>query len=843
MKLWFLPNVREGMSPTTTVAARPHVPVSVQLESPGHTPREISHVMPLLGPGDVVGIEPRQVLRVTPAAGAHDAETDFFPAIEFDAPDLPWAYSPLTLDAPRVLPWMVLIVVELTDDVVLAPGERGQSPYLLQLTEATARRELPELTDTWAWAHAQVACENSSDIATTLAQQPDRTLSRLLAPRRLLPFRAYRACVVPAFLSGLTAGLGNDPATETAIVTGLEPAWTASRMPAAIPVYYSWAFRTGEAGDFEALAQRLRAAPLDASIPPTPLHLSLPAGDGQLAVDWEPPLRAAGTTVLRPRRPSAAATQIADALKPGTANRPVLGPAYFGSAWTDLRALTPLTNWPAELNATPMFRAAAGLGADAIRTEQDALVAAASGQFDEFRRREQEGRRQQLGTAVVNRVKLRLAAAPRSETARVFAPIAVRPQLAASNAGLYTATARRVMRKLPVTRIGLHAPGGVVGVGSGVATNFTTALAAGGADRGAGLVSPADADLTRSAPQPLEESTGSAPQQVDSTGSAARETERAEPPPVLIAAVEYRPLVERTPVVEPAPPVTPVDPTAIATGTFAPRFDRPLSEVLADRHPELMLPGAEAIATDDVLLVESHAAFIEAFLVGANQEIGYELLWRGFPADSRSTAFRRFWPQTDGDTDIGEIAGWNLASAVGSHLTSSAALVLVVRSALVRRYPGVLVAAIRAEWNRDGSRSPTKDANKLLLPQFRGRIGTDTLYAGFSQPTLADAVGVPKPTANQPGWFFLLSENPGDPRFGLDPDPVTTAPTRATLAWSHLSLPPNARYASIAAFPAVSDAHFTPAQATAASVADLTRQRPFRAFLHGSLLVRLPASS
>jgi len=798
MKLWFLPNVREGMSPTTTVSARPHVPVSVQLESAGHTPRQISHVMPLLGPGDVIGVEPRQVLRVTPAAGTHDAETDFFPSIEFDAPDLPWAYSPLTLDPSRVLPWMVLIVVELTDDVVLAPGERGQSPYLLQLTEATARRELPELTDTWAWAHAQVACENSSDIATTLAQQPDRTLSRLLAPRRLLAFRAYRACVVPAFLSGLTAGLGNDPTTETAIVTGLEPAWTASRTPAAIPVYYSWTFRTGEAGDFESLAQRLRAAPLDASIPPTPLHLSLPAGDGQLAVDWEPPLRAAGTTVLRPRRPSAAATQIADALKPGTANRPVLGPAYFGSAWTDFRALAPMTNWPAELNATPMFRAAAGLGADAIRTEQDALVAAASEQFDEFRRREQEGRRQQLGTAVVNRVKLRLAAAPRSETARVFAPIAVRPQLAASNAGLYTATARRVMRKLPVTRIGALAPGGrVVGSGTGVITNVVTAT----------------------------------------------QLPAGEPPPVLIPPIEYRPIVERTPIVDPAPPVTPVDPTTIATGTFAPRFDRPLSEVLADRHPELMLPGADAIATDDVLLVESHAAFIEAFLVGANQEIGYELLWRGFPSDSRSTAFRRFWPQADGDTDIGEIAGWNLASAVGSHLTSSAALVLVVRSALVRRYPGVLVAAIRAEWNGDGSRSPIKDANKLLLPQFRGRIGTDTLYAGFSQPTLADAVGVPKPTANQPGWFFLLSENPGDPRFGLDPDPVTTAPTRATLAWSHLSLPPNARYASIAAFPPVSDAHFAPAQATAASVAYLTRQRPFRAFLHGSLLVRLPASS
>jgi hypothetical protein len=818
MKLWFLPNVREGVSPTTTVGARPHVPVSVQLESSGRTPREISHVMPMLGPGDVIGIEPRQVLRVTPAAGTGDAEPDFFPSIEFDAPDFPWAYSPLTMDPARRLPWIVLLVIEATDDVVLAAGERGQSPNVLRLNDATARRELPDLSDTWAWAHAQVACDSPTDIASTLAQQPDRTLSRLLAPRRLLPFRAYRACVVPAFLSGVVAGLGGDPAADPAIVTGLEPAWSASRIPASIPVYYSWTFRTGEAGDFESLAQRLHAAPLDASVPPMPLQLSLPAGNGQIAVDWEPPLRAPGTSSSRPRRPATAATQIAAALRPGTASRPVLGPAYFGSAWTDGRALTPLPNWPAELNATPMLRAAAGLGADAIRTEQDALVAAASAQFDEFRARQREGRRRQLGAAVVNRVKLRLAAAPRTETARVFAPLALRTQAAASNAGLYTAAARRVMRKMPNRGAGLVSPADIAERTTGLASRTASG------DRGAAPVSAAE--------------TG------DRRTSAARpaDTPRAEPAPVLIPAIQYRPLVERTPVVDPAPPLAPTDPTTMAPGGFVPRFDRPLSEVLADRHPELMLPGADAIASDGVLLVESHAPFIEAFLVGANQEIGYELLWRGLPMDSRSTAFRRFWPHIGGGADIGEIAGWTPASAVGSHLTSSAALVLVVRSALVRRYPGVLVAAVPATWNADGSRSPVTDAAKLVLPDFRGRIGSDALYAGFSQPSLVDAIGATK-SPGPAGWFFLLSENPGDPRFGLDPEAVTTAPTRATLAWSHLSLPPNARYATVTAFPPVPDANFRPDQATAASLASLTRQRPFRAFLHGSLLVRLPSAS
>jgi hypothetical protein len=153
----------------------------------------------------------------------------------------------------------------------------------------------------------------------------------------------------------------------------------------------------------------------------------------------------------------------------------------------------------------------------------------------------------------------------------------------------------------------------------------------------------------------------------------------------------------------------------------------------------------------------------------------------------------------------------------------------------------VLVAAVPAAWNAGDSRSPVTDTTKVVLPEFRGRIGADALYAGFPRPSLVDAVGQPTRTGPA-GWYFLLSENPGDPRFGLDPEAVTTTPTRATLAWPHLSLPPNARYATVSAFPPVADAHFTPDQATAASMANLTRQRPFRVFLHASLLVRLPAS-
>ena len=811
MKLVFLPHVREGIAPTSAAGAHAQASVGVRLESPGRQARDVSRVMTLLGPGDVVAIERRQVLRVTPASGTRDAEPEFFPSIEFDAPDLPWTYSPIVPSGTRVLPWMVLIVVEATPEVSVVAGQQGQSPLILRLPPAVASRELPDLADSWAWAHAQVACESRAQVAQTLANHPDRTLSRLLSPRRLLPFRAYVACVVPAFLAGRIAGLGRDPASDPSLVTGQEPAWSASDTPSELPVYYSWSFRTGEAGDFESLAQRLHAAPPDASIPTTPLHLSLPNGDATLTVDWEPPLRVPGQVASKTRRPAAPVTQIKNVVAASSPSRRVFGPAYFGAPWTDSRPLAPLTQWAPALNLTPMCRAAASLGAEAVRGEQEALVAAVSDQLDEFRARQREGRRKQLAATFENRVKLRLAVAPATESARVFAPLAVSTQLTSANVGVLTVAGRRVLRKAVID--------------SGTFSTTTTA--------------------TRTATTTTATTSRSFTTRAALTGSVL--TRRELPPlvvtgelsSVLVDAVVLQPAVVLEPVRDVPPPVTPVDATTIATGGFAPRFARPMSEPLAERFPELMLPGGGSIEPDGVMLVESDRSFVEAFLVGSNQELNYELLWRRLPADMRATAFRRFWGHADGSDDIDAIATWDANTDVGSHVKTSTSMVLVVRSELVRRYPSVLVAAVPAEW-KDGNRSPVQDPSRMVLPAFRGRIGADVLYAGFSQPSLTDAIGTPAPTGPA-GWFLLLSENPGDPRFGLDPGQGTAPPTRATLSWGHLSPVPNKPYAPIGAFPNVPDAAFTAANATAATVASLVRQRPFRAFLHASLLIRLGA--
>ena len=48
----------------------------------------------IFGPGDVVGIDPRQIIRTEPRPFTSNFEPNYLCGIEFDAPDLPWLFTP-----------------------------------------------------------------------------------------------------------------------------------------------------------------------------------------------------------------------------------------------------------------------------------------------------------------------------------------------------------------------------------------------------------------------------------------------------------------------------------------------------------------------------------------------------------------------------------------------------------------------------------------------------------------------------------------------------------------------------------------------------------------------------
>lgn len=758
MKPFFLPFVRRGLQAASAGSGRPRIQARLRLAADGHEPLDLDRELALLGPGDVLGLDPRQILRLAPAPGAQDADVELFPCVELDDPDLPWAFTPAPPDGARHAPWIALVVVAAQPGVAVTRGGANQSPQVLELARDVAERELPPLAEAWAWAHVQVVAEHPDQIADTLERHPDRTLARLLCPRRLEPRRTYHACVVPTFRAGVRVGLGDVPGDDPA------PAWGDGEWPARLPAYVAWTFTTGEAGDFESLARALHGEVFDPPPAAAPLRAVFDPGAAAVAVtvDLESPFVAGGQRFERDPRPPGAVAAIAEAVAGGTAERPVLGPSYFGGSWVAPGA-SPPGGWAAELNDTPALRAAAGLGVEVVRREQEALVAAARTALETQRTLARAAARQRTGIALTNRVGARLAAAPAAEVGPVLARAA-----GVAEAGALSPVARRISRKVaPRAAVARRA--------AEIGDLPELALADAG-------------DVEIRYPLPLYE---------------------AHPFP---AAAEL------------------VDPTTVGEGEFALRIDRPLLEPLAAAFPSLVLPLVGGVPADAAVLVEAGPRFVEAFLVGANEELHRELLWRGLSAEVGGTPFRRFFPRAAGAVDIDDLRSWDPGSPLGSHLHDPPSLVLVVRSELVRRYPSLLVAAAEAEWV-DSARQPRLAATPVL-PAFRGRIGEDVLYAGFTTLTEVEAVGSSAPPGPS-GWYFLLAENPGDARFGLDPHSADP-PSRDTLAWNHLGA--DALHARVDAFPSLPE--FAPATATSARLAFLLRQRPFRAYLHGSVLIR-----
>src|SRR3954469_12751881 len=106
------------------------------------------------GPGDVLGIDPQQVVRVEPRPGTTDFEPNYFPAIEFDRPDFPWLFTPAKADAQgRLRPWLCLVVVCKQEGVSLRAS--GTVTVLEIKAPAKPELELPNLDDSCAWAHTQ----------------------------------------------------------------------------------------------------------------------------------------------------------------------------------------------------------------------------------------------------------------------------------------------------------------------------------------------------------------------------------------------------------------------------------------------------------------------------------------------------------------------------------------------------------------------------------------------------------------------------------------------------------------------------------------------------------------
>ncbi len=257
-----------------------------------------------------------------------------------------------------------------------------------------------------------------------------------------------------------------------------------------------------------------------------------------------------------------------------------------------------------------------------------------------------------------------------------------------------------------------------------------------------------------------------------------------------------------------------------------PEFDTPMYEALLDMSSEHFLPNIDKIKPNTITLLETNQRFIEAYMVGLNHEFARELLWREYPTDQRGSYFRQFWDVSgvidreglskeemrEKYKDIPPLHLWSKFSNLGDHDhrekpgDNEEEVVLVIRGELLKKYPNAVIYAHRAKWHlKDGkidtSRERMLDTDAaptevIKTPLYEARVKPDIFFLGFDLTAKEAKGGSGRGTDTEPGWFFVIKERPGEPRFGLDINRTGPMNVWNDLAWPDV-LPEGGRFLKI----------------------------------------------
>ena len=298
----FLPWLRQGIAntiatahgdPAVTTRARAYVELALSGDPVGGgapLTQTLAQDIALYGPGDIVGIDTRAVVRTEPRHLVTNFESNFLPAVDFYDEDFPWRYTPAAPDASRLRlrPWITLVVLA-EHEFEEGRSLSGRPLPFITIADAAA---FPAADELWAWAHVHFNEPLSSGpdelvspdmaavlarVAAIVARNRDAAYSRLVCPRRLDDNTDYHAFVVPTFETGRLAGLGLDPAGAPHATASAWESYAGRAEATNYPVYYRWFFRTGSRGDFEFLVRLLKPRPVDKRVGTRDMDVQDPA--------------------------------------------------------------------------------------------------------------------------------------------------------------------------------------------------------------------------------------------------------------------------------------------------------------------------------------------------------------------------------------------------------------------------------------------------------------------------------------------------------------------------------------------------------------------------------------
>jgi hypothetical protein len=129
--------------------------------------------------------------------------------------------------------------------------------------------------------------------------------------------------------------------------------------------------------------------------------------------------------------------------------------------------------------------------------------------------------------------------------------------------------------------------------------------------------------------------------------------------------------------------------------------------------------------------------------------------------------------------------------------------VLVIRGDLLKKYPTAVIYAHRARWQmKNGKIDNTQERrldpdfdlvgedpprDKIKSPLYEAKVDPDIYFFGFDLTAEKAIGGTGEEETDDPGWFFVIKERPGEPRFGLDIDQNPSGPPATINIWNDLS--------------------------------------------------------
>ena len=638
---------------------------------------EVKQKIALYGPGDVLGFDTQKmVVRVQPTQSDGNFLANDIPFIEFAEPDFLWRYSSDKVDADKWIPWLSMII--------LKPKEGDQAhefewmsnspPELPPRIKLTADAALPDLKQSWRWAH--VYCTDAAiyadQVPTKVATKPGYAISRLICPRRLKRGTKYCAFIVPTYKLGWEAGLGIQKTTTNRKQLSWDDATTKAGME--IPYYYKWEFRTGLTGDFEQVLRQLEARPIS-GLAGQKINIENPGyglkhqGTGVRTTEVEGALQSSEQNdLVIEALDGEEGRKLADLLNSSIDENGELRvvPPIYGR-WINydqddevkLRWGRRHSRWLDNLNLDPRCRIAAGLGVQYIKDHQEELMASAWEQLKTIQTTNHMLNLGRFGRAVSKCLHKRITSSKDQALEMAGAADTAFKVLKNSNERTVADDQETLKQQLKDSEV----PNTINHV---KARKYYGQLRRRTRQEGRRTIRPLKENSLRVGGVVKDEvQTGGLVESANKQISPIKRSRQSinlddithqvinKIKPANTVEKRFCDRIERLRKWEERKKSRNVaannrdfenDPLRPITGY--PEFHVPMYKYLLELSETYLIPGVENIPQNTVSALISNRKFIESFMIGLNHEFAAELRWREYPTDLRGSYFRKFWDTT-----------------------------------------------------------------------------------------------------------------------------------------------------------------------------------------------------